>query len=503
MLTLPLALKEPLVRARPELLVVERDHGVRELVRMLFLHAGYRALTALSGAEGLEVARRHNLAAALVPLWLPDTTGPELIRRLRAVRRRLPIILLAAFAERDSVPEEVARDGVHVFGKPFDIHKLLAVVQAAVAGRPPAPGPEGLGLRPVLPNDGLVGSSPALARLQEEIRSFETVDLPVLMDGESGTGKECVAQAIQRRSRRAGKPFVRVNCAALNETLLESELFGHEKGAFTGADSRRAGKFQAADGGTLFFDEVGDMSPAMQAKLLRAVEEMQVTPVGADQPVKVNCRLLAATHHDLDRRAREGSFRHDLFYRLERCRIHVPPLRERVEDIPLLVDFFLRITAFDHGLVLPRVTGEAMRLLQAYRWPGNVRELENAVTQAHLRSGDWLTAGALPETVRRPAAVAAAHFDLQARIRELLPTEKVNLYDVLHDEIDRVLLPLVLEESAQNKTLAARRLGISRTTLGERLAHLGLTPRLAERHRPKSGRDSSRIWTDHEKGGSP
>jgi two-component system nitrogen regulation response regulator GlnG len=303
-------------------------------------------------------------------------------------------------------------------------------------------------------------------------------DVPVLITGETGTGKELVARAIYQHSPRARAPFLALNCAAIPEALLESELFGHEKGAFTGADRRRIGKFEQVNGGTLLLDEVGDMPLALQAKVLRLLQEQVFERVGGNETIRTDVRLIAATHRDLNAWSAEGKFRLDLYYRLAVFTIHLPPLRERGEDLPLLVQFYLRRVSRELGREVREVAAEALEGLRRYSWPGNVRELQSVLKQALLRAhGPVLLPDFLPEFPEAPAALVAApggSLDPEAFLRQRLSPDARDLYAEAHRELDRVLLPRVLEYTGGNQHRAALLLGIARKTLRQKLRDLGL-----------------------------
>jgi two-component system, NtrC family, response regulator AtoC len=326
----------------------------------------------------------------------------------------------------------------------------------------------------------LVGSCPAMQEVYKAIGRVAAQDVPVLITGESGTGKELVARAIYQHGPRAKAPFLALNCAAIPVQLLESELFGHERGAFTGADRRRVGKFEQVSGGTLFLDEIGDMPPALQAKMLRLLQEQAFERVGGNETVRTDVRLITATHRDLAAWSAEGKFRPDLFYRLGVFTIHLPPLRERGDDLPLLVRYFLRRFSREMGREVQEAAPEVLERLREYSWPGNVRELQSVLKQALLRaSGTVLLPAFLPDFSARPgesapAAPAGPDLDLEAFIGQRLGPDAQDLYADAHRRMDRVLLPLVLEHTGGNQQQAARLLGVARQTLRSKLRDLGL-----------------------------
>jgi two-component system nitrogen regulation response regulator GlnG len=327
----------------------------------------------------------------------------------------------------------------------------------------------------------IVGSSPAMREVYKAIGRVAAQVVPVLITGESGTGKELVARAVYQHGPRAQKPFLALNCAAIPESLLESELFGHEKGAFTGADRKRIGKFEQVSGGTLFLDEVGDMPPALQAKLLRVLQEQAFERVGGNETVRTDVRLIAATHRDLKAWSEQEKFRPDLYYRLGVFTIHLPPLRERGDDLPLLAQHFVRRFSRELGREVQEVAPEAQERLRAYSWPGNIRELQSVLKQALLQArGPVLLPDFLPElseAPREPAAPGAplgGGFDPEAILLQRLGPDARDLYAEVHRELDRLLLPSVLEYTGGNQARAALLLGIARRTLRVKLQELGL-----------------------------
>ncbi len=338
-----------------------------------------------------------------------------------------------------------------------------------------------------LPEDdasgAIVGSCPAMREVYKAIGRVADQDVPVLVTGETGTGKELVARAIYQHGRRAKAPFLALNCAAIPENLLESELFGHEKGAFTGADRRRIGRFEQCNGGTLFLDEIGDMPLVLQAKILRILQEQTFERVGGSETVTTDVRIISATHRDLKRMADEGKFRADLFYRLGVFTIHLPSLRERGDDLTVLIQFFLR--RFDRELAreVREVNPEAMTRLREYSWPGNLRELQSVLKQALLRaSGTVLLPGMLPELTAAPTSpgTSADGIGLEHFIRKRLAEGSEELNEEAHRELDRVLLPLVMEHTRGNQFQAAKILGLARQTLRRRLRELHITPRFTD-----------------------
>jgi two-component system nitrogen regulation response regulator GlnG len=368
--------------------------------------------------------------------------------------------------------------------KPIDLQKLDRVIgealkvarlmrePAVVAETPPVEDLQG---------EAMVGWCPAMSEVYKAIGRVAAQDVPVLITGETGAGKELVARAIYQHSARAKAPFLAINCAAIPENLLESELFGHEKGAFTGADRRRIGKFEQCNGGTLFLDEIGDMPLALQAKMLRLLQEQSFERVGGNETIRTDVRLLAATHRDLRTWSEEGKFRPDLYYRLGVFTIHLPPLRERVDDLPVLAQHYLRRFSRELGREVRNVAPEAMTRLRAYSWPGNIRELQSVLKQALLQaSGAVLLPDFLPEPLGGAAVVAPPLPPTEPGaetfvIRQRVGSDVRDLYAETHRQVDRLLLPRVLEHTRGNVQQAALLLGIARQTLRLKLRDLGLS----------------------------
>jgi two-component system nitrogen regulation response regulator GlnG len=465
------------------LLIDDDPDLVVEQVRQAFPSPRHQVEVACTGAAGLERARAGPPDVILLDLRLPDQSGLEVYQQLRAIDARIPVIFVTLAKSADAAIEAMKQGAYDYLFKPLDLYQLKRVVgealEVARRMREPAvlaeaePGPDVEG--------AIVGSCPAMREVYKAIGRVAAQAVPVLITGESGTGKELVARAIYQHGPRAKAPFLALNCAAIPEALLESELFGHEKGAFTGADRKRIGKFEQCSGGTLFLDEVGDMPLALQAKLLRLLQEQAFERVGGNETVRTDVRLIAATHHDLKAEAAEGTFRPDLYYRLGVFTIHLPPLRERGEDLPLLVRHYLRRFSRELGREVQEAAPEALERLRGYPWPGNIRELQSALKQALLQaSGTVLLPAFLPDLSGRPgepgptAPAGPRALDLEAFIRQRLGPDAHDLYADTHREVDRVLLPWALEHTGGNQHQAARLLGIARQTLRAKLRDLGL-----------------------------
>ncbi len=450
-------------------------------VRQAFPAPAHRVEVAGTGAEGLGRVGAAPPDVILLDLRLPDQSGLEVYQQIRRIDARIPVIFITLAKAADAAIEAMKEGAYDYLFKPLDPHQLRRVVgealevarrmrtPAVVAETAPDPDVDG----------AIVGSCPAMREVYKAIGRVAAQEVPVLITGESGTGKELVARAIYQHGPRAKAPFLALNCAAIPEALLESELFGHEKGAFTGADRRRIGKFEQCNGGTLFLDEIGDMPLALQAKMLRLLQEQAFERVGGNETVRTDVRMIAATHHDLKADAAAGKFRPDLYYRLGVFTIHLPPLRERGEDLPLLVRHYLGRFSRELGREVREAAPEVLERCRAYGWPGNIRELQSVLKQALLRaSGPVLLPAFLPELAGEPGQPAAGapgpEPGVEAYILQRLGPEARDLYAEVHRQVDRLLLPRVLEYTSGNQNQAARLLGIARQTLRLKLRELGL-----------------------------
>jgi len=464
------------------LLIDDDPVVIPEQVRQAFPVPRYRVEVAGTGAEGLERVGARPPDVILLDLRLPDQSGLEVYQQIRQIDARIPVIFVTLAKGADAAIEAMKQGAYDYLFKPLDLHQLRRVVGEAleVARRMREPAV----LAETAPDpdvDGaIIGSCPAMREVYKAIGRVAAQNVPVLITGESGTGKELVARAIYQHGPRARAPFLALNCAAIPEQLLESELFGHEKGAFTGADRRRIGKFEQVNGGTLFLDEIGDMPLALQAKILRLLQEQSFERVGGNETVRTDVRLIAATHRDLTAWSTEGKFRPDLYYRLGVFTIHLPPLRERGDDLPILVRHYLRRCSRELGREVREVAPEALERLRNYPWVGNIRELQSVLKQALLQaSGTVLLPAFLPELSGRPgesgpAAPPGADLGLEAFIRQRLGPDAQDLYADTHRQVDRLLLPRVLEYTGGNQQQAARLLGIARQTLRQKLRDLGM-----------------------------
>lgn len=436
-----------------DILVVDDDISHCTILQALLRGWGYNVALANSGRQALEQVREQVFDLVLCDVRMAEMDGIATLKEIKTLNPAIPVLIMTAYSSVETAVEALKTGALDYLIKPLDFDNLQATLEKALAhthsvdAETPAVSASQF---------GMVGKSPAMQHLHllSEIALVAPSEATVLIHGDSGTGKELVARAIHASSARSEKPLVTLNCAALNESLLESELFGHEKGAFTGADKRREGRFVEADGGTLFLDEIGDISPMMQVRLLRAIQEREVQRVGSNQTISVDVRLIAATHRDLAAEVNAGRFRQDLYYRLNVVAIEVPSLRQRREDIPLLAGHFLQRFAERNRKAVKGFTPQAMDLLIHYDWPGNIRELENAVERAVvLLTGEYISERELPLAIASTPIPLVQSQDIQPLV-----------------EVEKEVILAALEKTGGNKTEAARQLGITRKTLLAKLS---------------------------------
>jgi two-component system nitrogen regulation response regulator GlnG len=466
------------------LLLVDDDPAiVAEQVRSAFPPTSHQVAVARTGAQGIARVAAEAPDAILLDLRLPDQSGLEVFRQIRQIDGRIPVIFITTAKGADAAIEAMKQGAYDYLFKPLDLRQLQKVVTEAleVGRRMKAPAVVSDNGADADVEGAIVGSCTAMREVYKAIGRVAAQDVPVLITGESGTGKDLVARAIYQHGARGQAAFLALNCAAIPENLLESELFGHEKGAFTGADRRRIGKFEQCHGGTLFLDEIGDMPLSLQAKILRLLQEQTFERVGGNETIQTNVRLIAATHRNLKQWAEEGKFRADLYYRLGVFTIHLPALREREADLDLLVRHYVRRFSRELGREVQEVSPEALSVLRAYSWPGNIRELQSVLKQSLLRaSGPVLLPAFLPELGElggrevTPSASLGASFNLELLLRQRLSAESADLYAEVHRELDREFLAHVLQFTRGNQHQAARLLGVARQTLRIKLRDLGL-----------------------------
>jgi two-component system nitrogen regulation response regulator GlnG len=467
----------------PTLLIVDDEPSIRHAFRRAFRPPECEVIEASSAGQALRELRARRPDVVVLDIHLPDADGLKAFEQIRAFDARIPVVLITGHGTTELAIEAMKHGAFDLLLKPLEYAQLreqigralasslLMSVPAVPTSTPPGPGEV----------DALLGRCPAMQEVYKAIGRVAGTGATVLILGDSGTGKELVARAIYQHSPRKDRPFLAINCGAIPESLVESELFGHEKSAFTGADRRRIGKFEQCNGGTLFLDEIGDMPPLAQVKLLRVLQEQRFERVGGTETIQVDVRVLAATNADLEQRMAAGQFRSDLYYRLNVFPIRLPPLRERGDDLELLTDYFLACCAREFGRPLPVVPPETRALLRSQAWPGNVRELQSVLKQAFLTMGGTVL---LPEYLRTSPGgpsvnnsaipTASVALDWDRFISERLEAGSHELYDDCLAVMERQLLTRLLQRTGGNQLRAAELLGITRTTLRNKLRTLGL-----------------------------
>jgi two-component system, NtrC family, response regulator len=467
------------MNSHAKILLVEDDPAIVNTLRRVLNDEGCEVMVEQRGDTALARAQDAVFDLIITDLKLPGLDGLGLVRQLHAMNPRLPILMMTAHGTTETAIEAMQSGAYDYLVKPFEMPELLDLVEQAVAASRLMSEPVQIGAEGSA-RDAIVGNSRVMQTIYKEIGRIAAKPVSVLIRGETGTGKELIARAIYQHSDRAGAPFVAINCSAIPETLLESELFGHERGAFTGAESRRVGRFEQADKGTIFLDEIGDMTPGTQVKLLRVLQEKCLQRLGGKDTISVDVRIIAATHRDLEAAIRDKQFREDLFYRLSVVVISLPALRERKEDISDLAKFFLQKYAVEFGVNNPSIHPDAVEFLQAQSWPGNVRELENVIRKVLLSAQNYTIGiehvrAALAKTTASPPA---ADKTLRECVEELLVAaqrgELMGAHLHLQEMAERALLGRAMELARGNQAQAARWLGISRLTLRRKLIQFGL-----------------------------
>ena len=448
------------------ILVADDDDSLRRVLEFQLRESGYEVLTAADGLAALDLFTGREVDCLITDLRMPGLSGLELLRRASAIKGETPVVVITAFGDVETAVEAMRAGAFDYVTKPFNRDQILLTVEKAlVFGRAVS---ENRQLRRLVHDrfrlENVVGASQPMQRVLDLVERVSRSDVTVLVTGESGTGKELVAKGIHFSGPRAARPFVAVNCAAIPEALIESELFGHKRGSFTGAVADAKGKFEEASGGTLLLDEVSAMPPALQPKLLRVLQEQEVVRLGESAPRKVDVRIIAATNRDLRTMVADGSFREDLYFRLAVVPVELPPLRERREDIPVLAEHFLRRACERHKCGDLAMDREVFAALSAYPWPGNVRELENTVERmVVLARGQTITVEDLPEDVRRPP-------EHVANVLLELPPDGLSI-----EAVEREIIRKALEMHGGNQTRAARYLDITRSALIYRMQKFGLS----------------------------
>jgi len=437
-----------------KILVIDDEDSMCDFMEIMLAKEGYQVDTVTSGKDGVELLKEKNYDLVIADLNMPQMSGIDVLKEIRSFKQDQDLIVMTAYASVDTAIEAMKRGAIDYITKPFKVDEIKLVIEKSISHK-----------RLIIENDTLrqqlrednsfdnfIGASEAVTKLKKLAMRIASSSSTVLILGESGTGKDLIAKAIHHHSPRRSGPFVTINCAALPETLLESELFGYKKGAFTGAIKDKDGLFKVADGGTFFLDEIGNTSTAIQVKLLRMLEDKIITPVGETKPIEVDVRLIAATNSDLEEEVRMGRFRADLFYRLNVIPIHIPPLRERQEDIELLCKHFIAKFCSKMNIPIKQISDMAMSLLVKYHWPGNVRELENTIERAVLLNrADTLESPDFPEKLRQPQRVAV--------VNEAEPPTPTL------ESMEKAYIHYMMSQTDGKKAEAARLLGIDTSTL--------------------------------------
>ena len=458
------------------ILVVDDEPNITEILDIVLRDEGMEVFKAGSGREALEILQKHEIDVVISDIRMPDFSGVELLREAKLIAPEAVFIMITAFASTETAIEALQHGAYNYINKPFKMDELRSIVHRALEKKQsrkpqPATSPDDLEARQgqklfqALQGSNVVGRSPKMVEVYRTIGTVAMGDSTILITGESGTGKELVARAIHETSSRKEKPFISINCGAFPETLLESELFGYMKGAFTGANGNKKGLFEAANGGSILLDEIGDMTTAMQVKLLRVLQERRLRPLGGANEVPVDVRVIAATNQDLLTQIQQGLFREDLYYRIAVINIHLPALRERPEDITLLSLSFLRQYADRSGKAIQGISPQALRCLESYNWPGNVRQLENTIERAvALETTSEIQIERLPDVVRNRS-------DVTERELFTLPDGPFDLECFLA-QVESSLIAQALHQSEGNQTATAQRLMLTKGSLRHKLHSL-------------------------------
>ena len=469
----------------PHILIADDEDGLRWVLEKGLRQAGYEVTSVKDGTAAIRAVEGQPFDLVFLDIRMPGVDGLSALARMREVRADACVVVMTAHGTMETAIQAMQRGAYDYLTKPFDLDEVLLLAERALeAGRLTQEVARlRSGLQEVREFSALIGRHPRMQEVYKTIGRIAGTDVTVLLRGESGTGKELVARAVHHYSRRAGRPFVAVSCAAIPGTLLESEMFGHERGAFTDAKERRLGKLELAHGGTLYLDEIGDMPVELQTKLLRALQERTIERLGGQDSIRIDVRVLAATNRDLEALMKEGRFREDLYYRLNVVTVNLPPLRERRRDVPILIEHMLAKYAGELGE--RGVAADALDRLVGYDWPGNVRELENVIQRAMVMATGGII---LPEHLPIGPVSAAASVTVDAPLEEVIERKLIecvrglrehasaNLYDLMIGLVEKPLLRAVLRETAGNQVRAAQILGINRNTLRKKLLEHGIEP---------------------------
>ena len=471
------------------ILVADDEESMRWVLSKALRKKGYSVDLAADGGQALRQVREQSYDLVIVDIKMPGMSGLEFLDKARELRPDLLVVVMTAEASMKNAVEAMKRGAYDYITKPFDLEVIDAIIEKVSRARDVSN--QVTLLKQELKDryqveKNIIGNSTAMREVYKTIGKVAGSDITVLIQGESGTGKELIARAIHFNSTRLGKPFVAINCAAIPKDLLESELFGSERGAFTGATERKTGKFEQANHGTIFLDEIGDMPLDLQAKILRVLQEQEITRIGGSQNLSVDVRVVAATNQELQERVRNREFREDLYYRLNVVPINLAPLRERSEDIPALVEYFLERACAELEIPVKQCAPEAMELLCNYSWPGNVRELENTIKRGVILSSDpYLTTADFASLTNRQETIHAIPQEqsleslvegkLRSSMNGIEKLDKGDIYDRVLEQVERPLIRFVLEKTRGNQVRAADVLGINRNTLRKKISELGIS----------------------------
>jgi len=462
-----------------KILIVDDEKNITSSFKKILEEEGHKAFIASSAEDGIKIAKDNAMNLVVMDIRMPGMSGLEAFSKFKEMDNKIPIIIMTAFGTTDTAIEAMRLGAYEYIIKPFDIPQMKKLIEKALEAARLMKTEVTYEPEEETKGDRIIGSSGKMQAIYKLIGQVASSDIAVLLRGESGTGKELIARAIYHYSKRKDRPFLVINSAAIPDTLLESELFGCEKGAFTDARERRIGKLEQCNGGTLFLDEIGDMPASTQAKMLRVLEDKSFERLGGNTTIKVNVRLITATNKNLEALIKEGRFREDLYYRLNAITISIPPLRERKEDIAQLARYFLAKYAKESSKEMAKISPEALDILQNYEWPGNVRELENVIKKAVvLGHGKYL----LPEHIALLEATIASGGDLESELRDILSKiidaksklSRHSLYEDVIQDIEKQLIIAILKKTKGNQTQAAKLLGISRPTLKDKIDKLGV-----------------------------
>ncbi|NNE66397.1 MAG: sigma-54-dependent Fis family transcriptional regulator [Pyrinomonadaceae bacterium] len=442
------------------ILIVDDEKGIRDTLKSVFEDEGFKVLTASTGEECVEIAQNQHFSCILLDVWLPGMDGLKALESLKESGTETAVVMISGHGNIETAVNATKLGAFDFIEKPLSLDRTVLTVRNAIRQKELERANESLAEQ-IRQEYQMIGESVAIRALRKQIEVVAPTDGRVLISGESGTGKELVARGIHAQSKRAGAPFVEINSAAIPEELVESELFGHKKGAFSGAAKEKKGKFEIADGATLFLDEIGDMSPRVQAKMLRVLEEQRFEPVGSNTPVSVDVRVISATNKPLDMLIEEGGFRSDLFYRLNVIPFQIPPLRDRLEDVPLLIEHFNKRYSWDYGKQPKKLSEELIYKMQEYTWPGNVRELRNTIERLVIMTeADEVGIGDLPPLRSNGERPSSSY---------RFPTFKEAT-----DAYQREYIIHKLEEFDGNVSKAAESMGVDRSHLYRRMKNLGI-----------------------------